>query len=91
MEENNDYPPPPPPLFRTHEATRNVSRQGANYEVSKDENNSDMITYNGNNHLLQFDDVTREKFIIIDNARVVFTGGRSKRKKKRRRTRKYKK
>jgi hypothetical protein len=87
--------PPPPPLTRTIGNRPYVERQGTIYYIRKNENNSDMITYNGNEYWLEFDPTTRERFIRMNNNRIVFRGaqgGRTKRKRsKRRRTRKHKK
>lgn len=37
-----------------------------------------MITFNGNEHWLQFDPITRARFVMLNNNRIVFRGGEYK-------------
>jgi len=87
-------PPPPPPLLRNGREGQYVVLQGTRYYIRKNENNSDMINFQGDEYYLQYDPETNQRFIMRNGNRVNFTsrGGRSKRNRsKRRRSRKYKK
>jgi hypothetical protein len=90
----DDLPPPPPPtLIRSGREGQYVVLQGTRYYIRKNENNSDMITFQGDEYYLQYDPETNQRYIIRNGTRINFTtqGGSKRKRSKRKRTRKYKK